>query len=96
MRIIYTYDFDKFFDKTIKDTAEDMAEYSKEIVPVKSGNLRKSIDTEIEEDIITLFADTDYATIVELGTLNTPPKPYLRPSLNRSFDFYIDNARENF
>lgn len=93
--ITITYNFDKFFDKTLDDTGTDMVDYAQDRVPVDSGKLRDSIYKDINDDI-NVIADTDYAVFVELGSNKTQPKPYLRPTLNRAFGFFIKNAKENW
>jgi len=58
----------------LKDTATG-------IVPVKTGNLKRSIDTEIIENTLTLGATMPYAPYVEYGTPKMAARPYLRPAI---------------
>lgn len=61
-----------------------------ELVPVLTGNLKRSIHTEVEEQRNEIVADigtnVDYAEAVEYGTKNRPAKPYLRPAFDRKAD----------
>jgi HK97 gp10 family phage protein len=64
-------------------------------VPVKTGNLRRSIQTRILESNKygasgVVGTNLTYARPVEFGTSNRPAKPYLRPA----FDQERENAFE--
>lgn len=59
--------------------------YAKELCPVDTGNLRRSIthDVETHDDVIIGQVGTPvhYGPYVELGTRKMAARPYLRPAL---------------
>lgn len=54
-------------------------------VPVDSGRLRGSIKVfkSNDEGAWILGSDVDYASIVEFGTTDQEPQPFLRPAMRR-------------
>lgn len=51
------------------------------IVPVDTGDLRRSIKHTVVEDTVVISAEEDYAMEVEFGTSKMAAQPYLRPAL---------------
>lgn len=70
-----------------KKTANEVKKSAKNKVPVKTGQLKRSIKvTQVpnqnpNEIIYVIGSDMDYADKVELGLSRRPAKPYLHPSL---------------
>ena len=65
--------------------SNEVVEEAKELVPVRTGALRDSIDIlskDEDEQVINIESELDYAIIVEMGTSNREPSPYLRPALD--------------
>lgn len=62
---------------------EKAKEYAKSIVPVRTGELRDSIDILIDESKKSgiLFATADHAPYVELGTSKMTARPYMLPAI---------------
>lgn len=55
---------------------------AKELCPVETGTLRRSITHEIQGNYAIVGTNVEYAPHVELGTVNWPGgKPFLRPAL---------------
>lgn len=59
---------------------------ARNIVPVRTGNLLKSIQAgvvQIDDDEVTaeVKAEAEYASFVEFGTSRQRPKPYLTPAV---------------
>lgn len=58
--------------------------------PVLTGNLRRSIHTEVstggEKAEARVGTNVEYATHVEFGTSKQPPQPYLRPAYDENKD----------
>jgi len=55
------------------------------LVPVLSGDLRKSISFKIDKDSVSIgvlkgSAGEKYATIIEIGDIKRKPQPYLKPA----------------
>lgn len=63
--------------------------YAKSIVPVDTGRLRDSIGYAVNDDTVTLYADTEYAIYVEYGTLTHRAQPYLYPSMAGHTQEYV-------
>jgi hypothetical protein len=68
---------DEIFNKLGPAITQD----AKRIVPVETGALRDSLDWDIVEDELKIYATEDYAAEVELGTSRQKAQPYLRPAL---------------
>lgn len=60
------------------------------LVPVLSGNLKRSIHSEVEEKKRSIVADigtnVEYSRPVEFGTKNRTAKPYMRPAFDNKAD----------
>ena len=54
---------------------------SKQDVPVDTGALRSSLDSDTDGDQITCVADKEYAQYVEYGTSRMREQPYFEPAL---------------
>ena len=59
---------------------------AKELCPVRTGTLRRSIFHDIDKDKnqAMIGSNVEYAPYVELGTHKWEGKPFLRPALERS------------
>lgn len=69
-------------EKAAADVTEELARHSFEravrLSPVRTGNLRASIEQEKNR----VFTFCPYAKAVEMGTLNRPGRPFLRPAMD--------------
>ena len=63
----------------LKRVAPMVEASAKEIVPVVSGDLQRSISAEVKDNTLTVGSPLVYAPIVEMNT------PYLRPALHKNF-----------
>lgn len=61
---------------------------AKILCPVKTGTLKRSITHEfLEENFAIVGSNVEYASHVELGTVNWPGgKPFLRPALHKNLE----------
>lgn len=79
----------KNFEAAIEKLADEVVTEAKQLAPVRTGDLRDSIDKDqtgpYEWEV---FAGVDYAHFVEFGARNTPAHPFLVPA--------VDAARERF
>lgn len=65
----------------LEEVGETAEGYAKAYVPVDTGRLRDSITHTVDEDTMTLSANTEYAAYVELGTIHQGAQPYLYPAV---------------
>lgn len=72
----------EFLMKTGEESAEEIKELAKELVPVNTGKLRDSIKIEKEGSDFIIGSDEEYSGFVEYGTLHQSPQPFMRPALN--------------
>lgn len=54
--------------------------YAKRLCPVNTGNLRNSITHTTDDEAAYIGTNVEYAVYVEMGTVNTPAQPYLKPA----------------
>lgn len=81
--------------KILREVGERAAEHAKELVPspdrnskYATGALQESIDYDIIEKAVRIYAAKDYAAYVELGTRYQTAQPYLRPAMEDYQDEY--------
>ena len=70
-------------------TAEVVEKGAKSRVPIDSGDLRDAIHVEPVEDgyaVVAGDSDVFYGHIVENGSVNVPPRPFLVPALEAERD----------
>jgi HK97 gp10 family phage protein len=68
--------------KIVSRSAANIESMAKEIVPVRTGTLRRSIHQEPRGDALrkTIGPDTPYDAFVEYGTRYMAARPYMTPS----------------
>jgi len=65
----------------IRKCAADIEAGAKAVVPVDTGNLKNSIQTEMESDLTAVVGtNVEYAPYVEYGTYKMASRPYLGPA----------------
>lgn len=66
--------------------------YATEYAPVDTGNLRSSIDydTDVNEKVMIVGTNVEYAPYQEFGTYKMAAHPYLRPALENHLPEYED------
>lgn len=75
--------------RAVTETAIDIERTAKELAPVKTGHLRRSIRYEVENqaDVISgvVIAEADYSIFQELGTRYMPGKFFMQRALEANF-----------
>ena len=71
--------------------AEVVSSRAKELCPVITGNLMRSIHPELVSNTqvladIQVGTDVEYGPFIELGTVHMAAEPYLRPALDQTKD----------
>lgn len=77
---LHKYGTTEFYD-VLQDGASKIVFKAKSRVPVKTGDLRRSIGVDGDKRNIIIKADMDYAGYVEFGTSKQKPKPYFYNSI---------------
>jgi len=68
--------------KTKLETASRMVERTaKQMVPVKTGTLKRSITHAVSKKRAVIGSNLNYAPHIEMGTTKSSAQPYLRPAL---------------
>lgn len=80
-------------NKVKQNVVDESVAQMKTLAPVNTGALRDSIGVEENGNTVTIGASTEYAPFVELGTENTDPNPFVRPTVD-SIDAIIKRAIE--
>lgn len=68
--------------------------YAKRLCPVDTGRLRNSISHAVEGDFAYIGTNVEYAPYVEMGTVYTDPRPYLKPAVVDHLDEYRKIAED--
>ena len=63
---------------------QDFKPAAKALAPVRTGELRDSIDGEVSPGGVRVFADAPHARFVEEGTTKMPAQPFLGPALKQT------------
>jgi len=63
---------------------KDFKPAAKALAPVRTGELRDSIDGTVTPHGVRVFADADHARFVEEGTTKMPAQPFLEPAFRQS------------
>lgn len=90
-------EIDEIIDKSLEAVKEDMIDHAKMIVPVDTGDLKKSINVINKSKRTVGF---DYAKLmhywahVEFGTSKQRSQPYLRPTLRHGKRVLENEIRE--
>lgn len=80
--------------KIVQETLFDIETYAKLIVPVDTGALRASIQTEMDRPTGgSVFTNMEYAHFVELGTSKMAARPYMTPAGERARVNFMSKMR---
>lgn len=87
---------DRALIKCVKVNASELEDHAKEIVPVDTGTLSRSINTKMEDGGKTAVTepDTNYMTYVEYGTYKMAAQPYIRPSFYRQEPAFKEDVKK--
>ena len=61
--------------------AADVKALARQLVPVRTGHLQRSIYATVKEWVVNIGAEAAYALFVELGTRYMKAQPYLYPAI---------------
>ena len=79
----------------VKRSTLDVEKRAKEIVPVQTGTLRRSIHSVFENDGLRGICgpSVDYAEPVEYGGRGRPPRPYMRPAARMVLPQFVEQVK---
>lgn len=84
--------------KGVKAAALLIENAAKTNCPVRTGTLRRSIQTEVEDQttkiIATIGPQVDYAPYVEFGTSRMAARPYMRPAFESEKEAAMDAIKQ--
>jgi len=67
--------------RQLSSWAADVKALAKQLVPVRTGYLRQSIYSKVQEWVAVVGAEAPYALYVEFGTRYMQAQPYLYPAI---------------
>lgn len=90
---------EKKVEKHVATTAYKIEANAKRLVPVDTGHLRRSIQTELDKVLNKSYTavvgtNIEYAPYIEFGTIQRHPKPYLIPSLDKYKQAFIKGMED--
>jgi len=72
-------------EQAMKDVVVDIHHDVVEGSPVRTGNNRRSITSDIEGLTAQVYSTSGYGGFLETGTWKMPARPYFRPALDKFF-----------
>lgn len=73
---------DDQIEDALRDCGEEVVKKAKDYCPVDTGNLRDSIDYDVDDGVLTVKSDVEYAPYVELGTRTNRAQPFLSKAMD--------------
>jgi HK97 gp10 family phage protein len=64
----------------VQETVQEVEDYAKTVVPVDTGALRASIQSEVTGTEGAVYTDMFYAPFVEFSTVKMPAQPFMTPA----------------
>ena len=74
-------EIDRLTQQRLEIAAQMVERTAKQMVPVKTGTLKRSITHIIQKTKAIIGSNLNYAPWIEMGTTNQSAQPYLRPAL---------------
>lgn len=75
--------------KALRQTGADIAQITKQLVPVRTGDLQRSYKSEpINDELVLIGSDLEYAPHVEFGTYKMIAQPALIPAMAQAEPTY--------
>jgi HK97 gp10 family phage protein len=71
----------RWVHRQLASWAADVKALAKQLAPIRTGHLRRSIYAEIREWVAEIGAEAAYALFVEFGTRYMQASPYLYPAI---------------
>lgn len=80
------------YTDALEECAQTFLQLSTQIVPVDTGFLRSTLNSEYDDLSIYFEATAEYAEFVEYGTWKQRAQPYFRPALEEALRVFIELA----
>ncbi|HEX6682432.1 MAG TPA: HK97-gp10 family putative phage morphogenesis protein [Candidatus Limnocylindrales bacterium] len=81
-------------EAAVRDETEEVADDMRAFAPVATGELKDSIQAEVDGLSGAAAATARHATFVEHGTSDTPEQPFALPAAEQSRQRFGDRMRE--
>jgi HK97 gp10 family phage protein len=79
----------------VRKTAFDLEANAKDVVPVKTGNLKNSIQAISKDDLnAEVRVGAEYGIYVEYGTRRMSARPYMRPAAEKVEPAFIEACKQ--
>lgn len=85
--------------RTLQAMGKAGKNYVKAMAPVDTGDLRDSIDDQVDDDSVLIgstLTSEDYPIYQEKGTSRTPAQPYLHPGIHNNLNSLKKIAERNY
>lgn len=89
-------EFNKRTKKSLEDIGDFIVDEAKEKVPVKTGELKRSIEKDVQDNKLNVGSNLDYSVHVEIGSSGRVEKPYLGPAALENKSQLTSIAEKNF
>lgn len=76
---------DKLIKQKLQQAALLVERTAKELCPVRTGTLRRSINRQVKKHEARVGSNVEYAPFVEMGTSKMGARSYLRPALEANW-----------
>lgn len=86
--------------RVVEETAMDVVSLARQLAPVDTGTLRRSIHHEMLDDgggyrnEAEVGTDVEYGPHQEYGTSVMPPAPFLGPALDEMMPTFVERLRQ--
>jgi HK97 gp10 family phage protein len=81
--------------RIVQETLFEIETFAKIVVPVDTGALRASIQTEMDSQTSgSVFTNQEYAHFVELGTSKMPARPYMTPAAEQARPKFMSKMQD--
>lgn len=88
---------EKSMSSSLNDAGSRLAGKVSEVAPVDTGELRDSVDYEVDSNKLELIigAKAKHAPAIELGTSRAPAQPFLEVTVKGNVNDVVDSIERN-
>lgn len=88
---------ERSMNSSLNEAGSKLAEEVSGAAPVDTGELRDSVDYEVDSDKLELIigAQAKHAPAIELGSSRAPAQPFLEVTVKNNIDNVVDSIERN-